>query len=98
MAETLDQATILRNLANSKREKSTKRVKSDTLLSKVTAFLNDDNQQFLAVEDVFPPNTKHSSIVARFRAIIVENKLDELAYPVISDDHVFLVKLVDTTG
>lgn len=91
--EALDQATILRNLANAKREKSGKRVSSTTLLAEVTDFLNDNNDEFRAVENVFPSNTKHSSIVARFRSIIVENKVDELVYPVIADDHVYLVKL-----
>lgn len=91
----LDQATILRNLANAKREKSGKRVSSTTLLAEVTDFLNDDDDEFRAVENIMP-GSKLSAVVARFRNIIVENKVDELVYPVISDDHVYLVKLVSS--
>lgn len=89
----LTQAQILRNLAETKRNKSQNRVSSTTVLAEVTDFLNDDNDEFRAVENMFPNGTKHSSIVARFRNVIVENKVDELVYPVIADDHVYLVKL-----
>lgn len=93
MADTLDMATLLRNAANAKRTKSQSRVSSTTLLAKVTEFLNDNDMQFVAVEDTFPSGTKLSAIVARFRNIIIENKVDELVYPVVNDDHVYLVKL-----
>lgn len=95
--ETLDQATLLRNAALAKKNRSGNRVPATTLLAKCVGFLNNDNQQFLAVEDMFPAGTKHTAIVARFRTVIIENKLDELVYPIVNDDHVYLVKLVETT-
>lgn len=94
--ETLTQAQLLRNMALAKKAKSGSRVAATTLLATVTTFLNDENLQVLAVEDKFPSGTKHTAIVARFRSIIIENKLDELVYPVINDDHVWLVKLVES--
>ena len=93
--EALDQATLLRNAALAKKNKSSQRVPATTLLAKVVGFLNNGDLQFLAVEDTFVPGTKHTAIIARFRGIIIENKLDDLVYPVINDDHVFLVKLVE---
>lgn len=87
----LDQATILRNLAQAKREKSNNRVSSTTLLATVTEFLNSDSQ-FIAVENVMP-KSKLSAVVARFRTIVTENNVSDLVYPVIADDHVYLVKL-----
>ena len=94
MSDTLDMATLLRNKANSARNKSNSRVSQTTLLAKITEFLNDDDMQFASVENLYPAGTKHSSIVARFRSIIVENKMDELVYPVNDENHVDLVKLV----
>lgn len=96
MSDTLDMATLLRNAAQAKRNKSQGRVSSTTLLATITEFLNNDNMQFVAVEDKFPSGTKHSSIVARFRNVIIENKVDELVYPIVNDDHVYLVKLVES--
>src|SRR6266403_5074942 len=93
--DTLDQATLLRNAALAKKNKSSQRVPATTLLAKVVGFLNNGNLQFLAVDDSFVPGTKHTAIVARFRSIIIENKLDDLVYPIINDDHVFLVTLVE---
>jgi hypothetical protein len=92
--EPLDQATILRNLAEAKRNKSGNRVTSDTIRNKVTSFLNNDNLQFEAVEGLYPSGTKHSAIVARFRTVIMESKLDSTVYPIVAEDHVYLVKLV----
>ena len=93
--DALDQATLLRNAALAKKNKSSQRVPATTLLAKVVSFLNNENMQFLAVEDTFVPGTKHTAIIARFRSIIIENKLDDLVYPVVNEDHVYLVKLVD---
>lgn len=95
MSDTLDMATRLRNAANAKREKSGKRVKSDAILATVVSFLNNDDKQFEAVETMFPSSTKLSSVVARFRTVISENRLDELVYPVIDADHAYIVKLVE---
>jgi hypothetical protein len=89
----VDQAAIYRAQAMAKRTKSGQRVSSDTVLAKVVSFLNNANLQFLAVENTFPASTKHSSIVSRFRNVIIENKLDELVYPILADDHVMLIKL-----
>lgn len=94
--ETLTQAQLLRNMALAKKAKSGNRVPTPILLAAVTTFLNDENLQVLAVEDKFAPGYKHTAIVARFRNIIIENKLDDLVYPVINDDHVWLVKLVES--
>lgn len=93
----LDQAKMLRDAAIAKKQKSASRVTAATRLAVVIAFLNNDGLQFEAVEDTYAAGTKHTQIVAGFRSVIVENKLDELVYPIISDGHVFLVKLVDTT-
>lgn len=90
----LDQATLLRNAAQAKKNKTSTRVSSDTLLAKVAAFLNDADTEFIMVDDVFGSGTTHSSIVSRFRTVIIANQLDELCYPVAMDDHVFIVKLV----
>jgi hypothetical protein len=95
MAETLDQATLLRNKARAKRAKSGNRVTAETRLAVCVKFLNDDNMEFLAVENVYAPGTKYTQIVAGFRTVILENKLDELVYPVVDGDHVFLIKLTD---
>ena len=84
--------------ALAKKNKSSQRVPATTLLAKVVGFLNDENLQFLAVEDSFASGTKHTSIIARFRSIIIENKLDELVYPIVNEDHVYLVKLVENDG
>jgi hypothetical protein len=95
MTETLDQATLLRNAAIAKKMKSGNRVSASTLLATVVGFLNNENMLFLAVDDKFPNGTKHTAVVARFRSIILENKLDELVYPIVNDDHVYLVKLTE---
>lgn len=97
MDATVDQATLLRNAALAKKMKSGNRVSAETRLNKVVAFLNNANLQFLAVEDTYPSGTKHTAIVNAFKTVIVENKLDGLVYPIVNDDHVFLVKLIEPT-
>jgi hypothetical protein len=94
MTELVDQATMLRNAALAKIAKASNRVTGEMVLGRVITFLNNENLQFLAVEDTFPNGTKHTAIVGRFKTVIIENKLDGLVYPVINGDHVFLTKLV----
>jgi hypothetical protein len=96
MADTLDQATLYRNQALAKKNKSANRIPATTILAKVVSFLNDENLDFLAVEDVMPTGTKHTAIVNRFKTVIVENKLDGLVYPIVADDHVLLINLVES--
>jgi hypothetical protein len=96
--ETLDEATVLRNMAQAARaKKDEKQVKSSEVLSRIVKFLNNDNLQFEAVEDLYPASRSNTSILASFRKQVIENKLDDLVFPVITDDHVMLVKLVETT-
>jgi len=90
----LDKATLYRNAALAKKNKSASRVSATTVLARVVDFLNSENLQFLAVDDTYVPGTKHTAIVNSFKRIILENKLDDLVYPIVADDHVLLIKLV----
>jgi hypothetical protein len=96
--QVIDKATLLRNAAQNKRDKAAKgQVKKETLLAKVATFLNDDAMDFVAVSDMFPNGYANSAIVARFRTVIIENKLDELCYPIEMDGEVYVTKLSNET-
>lgn len=83
-----------RALALSRKSKLAARVPASTLLARIARLLNDENIVELAVSDVYP-NSKPSVVVARFRTVIIDSKLDELVYPVHDDTDglVYIVKL-----
>lgn len=87
----VSQLDLLRAAALKNKNKSDARVTSDTILAVIVAFLNSTDLM-LAVEDTFPTGKSHSSIVARFKNVVMENNLSELVYPVVQADHVWLVK------
>jgi len=95
MSELVSIADRLRNKATAKKEKAGNRVSSDTILNTVVTFLNDNGMAFTTVEGLFPTSAKSAAIIGRFRNVIIENKLDDLVWPVEDDGHVYLTKLVE---
>src|SRR5580765_3944483 len=92
----ISKAELLRNAAAAKKNKSSQRVPSDTLLAKVAAFLNDATLEYITLTGIFPSDAKNSSIVNRFKTVIMANNLSELCYPIEMDGEPFLMKFVAT--
>lgn len=86
-------ADVLRNQALAARNKSGNRMGSAALRVIVTEFLNSDESYIENVEKRWPAATKPNVAVSRLKAVIKEDGLDTLVYPIVTPDGCTLVKI-----
>lgn len=93
MTEIVSQREQLARKAQAKRDKKGTQVKSDTLLSRIVAFLNG-SKECEHVDGVYPTDRPLSQVESSFNKVITENKYDDLVAAVNDGEHVWLTLMI----